>query len=143
MVPVFILLVMGIVDFANAYNDYNSLRQGVREGARQAVVADWSLEDCTSGSSAQQVACLTTARIGLDPARTRVAVDVDGAYQPGRQLTVCAMYQVRSVTGLFSSIMNSTVLTSRITMRIERIDDVAPLADLSQPPFPGKDWSWC
>lgn len=134
---------MGIIDFGSTFNDYNSVRQGVREGARQAVVADWDLDGCTSGSSSDRIACITAARIGLDPARTRVSVDLDGAYQPGQQLTVCAMYQAGSITGMFTPLLGSTVLTSRITMRIERIDDAAAVTDMSQPPLAGKDWSWC
>ena len=50
VVPLFLLLVMGIIDFSNAYNDYNSVRQGVREGTRQIVVADWSTDGCTIGT---------------------------------------------------------------------------------------------
>ena len=143
VVPVFLLLVMGIIDFGSTFNDYNSVRQGVREGARQAVVADWTLGDCTGGSSSERLACLTTARIGLDPDRTRVRVDIDGEYQPGNQVTVCAMYSAGSITGMFSALLGSTALTSQITMRIEQIDDVAPLTDYSQSPLPGQDWSWC
>ena len=37
--PLFFLLVSGIIDFGLAFSDLNSTRQGVREGARQAVVA--------------------------------------------------------------------------------------------------------
>lgn len=62
VVPFFIILVMGIIDFSNAYNDHNSVRQGVREGARQIVVADWSTDGCTSGTSAAKAACVTKAR---------------------------------------------------------------------------------
>ena len=115
MVPVFVLLVMGTIDFAATFNDYNSVRQGVREGARQAVVADWDLGGCT-GTSSQKVACVTAARIGLDRNRTRVKVDLDGDYQPGEQLTVCAMYRADSLTGMFGALLDHQILTSSITM---------------------------
>jgi hypothetical protein len=36
--PLLFLLVSGIIDFGLAFSDLNSTRQGVREGARQAVV---------------------------------------------------------------------------------------------------------
>ena len=142
VVPIFMLLVMGTIDLGATFNDYNSVRQGVREGARQAVVADWDLDSCT-GSSSERVACVTRSRIGLDAARTRVRVQLEGEYQPGEQLTVCAMYQAGSITGMFSVLLDGRSLNSRITMRIESIDDVDPLTDYSQPALAGQDWSWC
>ena len=142
VVPVFLMLVMGVIDFGATFNDYNSVRQGVREGARQAVVADWDLDGCT-GTPSQKISCVTKDRIDLDASRVRVKVQLEGSYEPGEQLTVCAMYRARSLTGMFGGLLDNQVLTSSITMRIEQIDDVAPLTDYSQPAFAGKDWSWC
>ncbi len=143
VVPVFLLLVMGTIDFAAAFNDYNSVRQGVREGARQVVVADWDRDGCTSGSSSARAACVTRSRVGLVPDRTRVRIQLDGAYQPGNQVTVCAMYQARSLTGIFSVLLDQQALQSSITMRIEQIDEDAPLTNFSDPALSGRDWSWC
>lgn len=143
VVPVFLLLVMGMVDFALTLNDYNSVRQGVREGARQVVVADWDLPGCTTGSSSERAQCVTTARIDLDPARTRTRIQIETDYEPGEQMTVCSMYQARSTTGMFAALLDPVVLRSRITMRIEQIDAEAPLTTTSSAPFPGQDWSWC
>ena len=143
VLPLFLLLVLGTIDFAMTLNDYNSVRQGVREGARQVVVADWSLDDCTSGTSSQRAQCVTDRRIDLDPARTRTRIQLEGTYEPGEQVTVCSMYQARSVTGMFGFLLDSVVLRSRITMRIEQIDDEAPLTTSSSAAFPGEDWSWC
>lgn len=143
VVPVFLLLVMGTIDFAAAFNDYNSVRQGVREGARQVVVADWDRDGCTTGSSSARSACLTRSRIGLDPDRTRVRIQLDGDYQPGNQVTVCSMYQANSLTGLFSVLLDQQSLQSSITMRIEQIDEAAPITNFSDPALPGQDWSWC
>jgi hypothetical protein len=143
VVPIFVLLVMGTIDFGMTFNDYNSVRQGVREGARQVVVADWTAGSCTSGTSVQRAACITKDRIGLDAARTRVRIDVVDSYEPGDPISVCAMYQARSVTGFFSAILDNKVLTSHITMRIEQIDDAAPVADYSEAPLSGESWSWC
>lgn len=142
MVPVFVVLLMGIIDFASVFNDANSVRQGVREGARQLVVADWESDSC-SGTASQKVACVTKERIGLDPADTRVRIVLGSTYQPGEQVTVCAMYQLRSITGLFGSVLNGRVSRSQITMRIEEIDDLDPVVTMSEPAVPGSDWSWC
>jgi hypothetical protein len=141
VVPIFILLVMGIIDFANAFNDYNSVRQGVREGARQVVVAEWDIPGCT-GTPAQKSVCLTKERIGLDAARTRVKIDAT-THAPGEDVTVCAMYQARSITGMFSGILDNRTLRSQISMRIERIDGANPLTNTQETPLSGQDWSWC
>ena len=82
VVPIFLLLVMGVIDFGATFNDYNSVRQGVREGARQAVVADWTLDGCT-GTASQKVSCVTKERIDLDSSRVRVKVQLEGDYEPG------------------------------------------------------------
>ena len=142
IVPVFLLVVMGVIDFAGTFNDYNSVRQGVREGARQAVVADWDLDGCT-GTSSQKIACVTKDRIDLDDARVRVKVQLEGDYEPGEQLTVCTMYRARSLTGMFGGLLDNQVLTSHITMRIEQIDDDAPVTTYAETALTGENWTWC
>lgn len=142
IVPVFLLLVMGVIDFGATFNDYNSVRQGVREGARQAVVADWDLDGCT-GTASQKISCVTKSRIDLDSSRVRVKVQLEGTDEPGEQLTVCAMYRARSLTGMFGGLLDDRVLTSRITMRIEQIDDDAPVTTYAETPLTGEDWAWC
>lgn len=143
VVPIFLLLVMGIIDFGFAFNDYNSVRQGVREGARQIVVADWNTDGCTTGTSSQRAACVTKARIGLNAADTRVKIVLPAAYQPGNQVTVCAMYPFRSLTGLFGAALNGRAARSKLTMRIEQIDDAAPISNYQETALPGQSWSWC
>ena len=143
VVPIFVLLVMGMIDFSIVFNDYNSVRQGVREGARQAVVANWSLGACTTGTSTDRVVCTTKARIGLDATRTKVRVKLDGTYVPGDSLTVCSMYQLKSTTSFFKVILDNKVATSKISMRIEQIDDDAPLTTGGDAALTGQDWTWC
>ncbi len=143
VVPIFLLLVMGIIDFANAYNDYNSVRQGVREGARQIVVADWGTDGCTTGTSSAKAACVTKARVGLKSSDTRVKIVLPTTYASGNQVTVCVMYPFRSITGFFGPILNSKAATSKLTMRIEQIDDTNPITAYADTPLTGQTWSWC
>lgn len=142
VVPIFALLLMGIIDFGNAFNDYNSVRQGVREGARQAVVARWDASGC-SGTSSQKTACLTKQRIGLDEAQTRVRIELGSEYKAGEDVTVCAMVQARSITGMFSGILDNRTLRSKITMRIEQVNADAELTDFADTALPNQDWTWC
>ena len=85
--PILFLLLFGLIDFGFIYNDFLSLRQGVRDGARQGAVANFgSQADCgngggtsgvTAGITSQQtlkLICTTRNRIGLDTTKMRVAV---------------------------------------------------------------------
>lgn len=143
VVPIFVLLVMGIIDFGMAFNDYNSVRQGVREGARQVVVADWGTDGCTTGSSSARAACVTKARIGLSTADTKVKIVLPTNYAPGDQVKVCAMYPFRSLSGIFSPVLNGRVAKSKLSMRIEQIDDASPLTAYQDTPMSGQTWAWC
>src|SRR5450759_3862644 len=59
-----LLLVMGLLDSARFFCDSVSLRQGAREGARQAVVQQYALS-CTSGSVGNRIACTAKAASDL------------------------------------------------------------------------------
>jgi hypothetical protein len=119
------------------------VRQGVREGARQVVVADWDTDGCTTGSSSARAACVTRARIGLDASQTRVRIALPESYQPGDPVTVCAMYPFNSLTGMFGFALGGRAARSEITMRLEQIDDADPITAYQDAALAGQDWSWC
>jgi len=56
---------------------------------------------------------------------------------------VCSMYQLRSTTSFFKVILDNKVATSKISMRIEQIDDAAPVTTGGESALTGQDWSWC
>ena len=144
MVPIFLLLVMGIIDFSIAFNDYNRVRSGVAEGARQGVVANFSAAGCAEADASANLACITKERIGLDAAETRIKILLpDGDYTVGDPLRVCAMHDVNSITGMFDLLLDSRVATSSIDMRLEKLDDDDPITDLEETPLSGEDWTWC
>jgi hypothetical protein len=144
VVPIFCALLFGIIDFANAFNNANSVRQGVREGARQAVVANWSVGSCTNGSEGARIACVTKDRIGLRRGDTAVKVVPPAQYRTGQMITVCAMYKLDSITGLLGPVLNNRVIKSKITMRVEQVDTAATPATLTYADAPIRgDWAWC
>src|SRR5439155_764186 len=83
--PLLFLLIFGIIDFGSAYNDLISLRQGVREGARQGSVGVFGGPGCRLQSGllgspeTRRLMCLTKNRIGSDDA------DLGNARQTRRQ----------------------------------------------------------
>lgn len=145
--PILFLLVAGTIDFGLTFSNLNSTRQGVREGARQAVVANFGADaTCTvtgsiSSEATKKAICLTKDRIGLKDADVRVKLEIVGAYQIGDSLRICAQYPMNSVTGVFSPLMDGRIITSKVEMRIEKVDD--ELTDAQEDPLPGESWSWC
>lgn len=160
--PVLFLVLFGVIEFGIALNDYQSIRHGVRDGARQAVVQQYGAEDgsCTSISApleVKKVICITKERIGLgDDVRVRVDYDLAGAGVSGNHgsISVCAQRNVEPFTGAIPAI-DGISLKSSIEMRLERalpdadddgISDVGEHADFptfDENPPPGGDWSGC
>ncbi len=146
--PLLFLLVSGMIDFGMSFVNLNSTRQGVREGARQAVVANFGgSSSCTlTGAGAfptptRELMCLTKDRIGLTEADTRVKVAFVGTNTVGNSLLVCAQYPMSSVTGIFAPLLSGKVMRSKVEMRIEKVD-LALTAGAETAPA-GQNWTWC
>ena len=126
VLPILTLLIFGIAEFGFAFNNYISLRNGVREGARQAVVANFGTNNsCTvtgygGTGDTRSLVCLTKSRIGLDDSKTRVKVYFPSSYAVGNSVIVCAEYPVNSVTKLFQPFLSNKVLRAKTEMRIEQ-----------------------
>ena len=155
VLPVIITLLLGIVDFGWAFNDYISLRQGTREAARQAVVnttpqpssGTWNCpivgNASVSGTSSNpayvdlyDLMCYAKDRIGLTPqSSVRISLywDQGSAGPPVTPpyssntnvgspdaVVVCTQYPLTSITGVFSPLLNGTVITSKTEIRIEQ-----------------------
>jgi Flp pilus assembly protein TadG len=132
LLPIVVLLTFGIIEFGIAFNDYISVRNGTREGARLAVVDDVkNAPGCfingasytptptplTADQATKALVCKTKNRIGLDPAHTLVKVSFTGT-TVGSNLTICASYPVSSISG---QILGNGTLTSNVTMRLEQV----------------------
>lgn len=125
-----------------ALNDYQSIRHGVREGARQTVVRQYPTTerrtDCTTDTAAPDevkwAICLTKDRIGLgDDVMVRMVFvhepsaampdegDDSDSPQPADpvRVKVCAQRNIDPVTGALPMIDGIT-LRSSVEMRMER-----------------------
>lgn len=144
VLPLVVALLFGMIDFGVVLNDYQSLRAGTRDGARNAVVADFDTVSACSGagSSSQSLICSVKALTSLDSPDTRVRVLVPGTGEVGAPLIVCAAEPMQSTSGVFASVMNGSVLKSKVTMRIE-VEADPILVTASDPAVSGDDWSWC
>jgi Flp pilus assembly protein TadG len=150
--PILAMLLFGIIEFGFQFNDYQSVRQGTRDGARAAVVAQFGT-NTTCGltgvsaapTSTKEIMCLTKDRIGLgNQVRTKVVVP-SGSAPPTGLVIVCAQQPMKSFTAFFSPFIDNKQLKSRVQMRIEKnlgADAPEPTSAEETPP-PGGSWSWC
>lgn len=158
--PMLILLIFGILEFGVVFNDASAQRQGVREAARQAAVANFGpTATCsltgvpsTTDQEIRNLMCLTKAQpdVGsnarvkvafLDPTLTAEAPD---GLATGNSILVCVAKPMSSTTGLFAPLLNSRHHRARAAYRIEQIpaDADEKLAGAETHP-PGANWSWC
>ena len=121
--PLLMLFVFGIIEFGGTYNNFVSLRNGVREGARLAVVNDQSNGDILTE---------TKQRIGLDASQTKVRVVLNGTHV-GDTVTVCASYPAYNITGVMRPFLGNRVVTSSVTMRLEQVPSFTSSADPGAP----------
>ena len=147
VLPILVLLLFGTVDFGIVLLNMNTTKQGVREGARQAVVANFgSSTGCAATpnsitGASRELICLVKDRIGLVPADTRIMISFPNANEVGNSMLVCAQYPMRSTTGLLTPVINNHVIRTKVEMRIEKADN--SLTAVSETALPGQDWLWC
>ena len=123
VLPVFLLVFMGIVDFGRAIYTYNTLSNSAREGARVAIV-----DQRVSGgvSAAARRAADLSLTLSVDP-----ATDVDVVYTepiangacPSRAIgciaTVTVRDQYRAITPIISNIIGPINLEASTALVIE------------------------
>jgi hypothetical protein len=154
VVPLLLAMLVGIIDFGFLFNDVISVRQGARDGGRQAAVGKFgsdnacNLQGFSGDPNAQYLFCLTKSRDGLNDEDTRIAVLVgegspgSRAYAIGKPVTICEQYRMRSITGVLP-FLDGKVFKTRTTFRVEVLNNTGGLGDASEAPLPGGDWSFC
>lgn len=133
VLPIFLILLFGIVDFGMGLRAYITLTNATREGARVGAVGELAgtyPADCNADPSddATVVArvCTTLAGLDLDNVET-VNVDYPDGFQTGNSIAVSAQYRydfisplaalVNGLTG--GTIDDSLSLSSSADMRLE------------------------
>lgn len=144
VLPVLMTLIFGVVEFGITFNDYIGLRQGARDAARQAVVAEFGGVTCTpvgytNPGETRNLMCLTKDR--SEQTDVRVKVVVPEPYLVGGTLVVCSQRALVSKTGLFAGILNDIEIKTEVKMRVEQVG--ATLVSASETAPSGGDWAWC
>ena len=156
VLPILLVFLFGVVDFGFVFNDWISVRQGARDGMRQAIVnttpvasggGTWSCPTPdgfngtapTAGSDAMNMVCFTKARVGLDQSKSRVKIYFTAPFTAGQPVKVCVQYASSSRTGVFSPILNSKVLSTDVESLIEQSQtNMAPVEE--KPLSTGPGW---
>jgi Flp pilus assembly protein TadG len=110
VLPLLLLLLLGILQLGIVYNNYVTLTDAVRAGARQAVVGRGVADPV--GSAVSRV---RTSAVGLD--QTRLSISVTSPWTQGSNVTVSASYPYS--VNLLGLVVRSGSLTSVTTERVE------------------------
>lgn len=111
VVPILCVVIFGILQFGALYNDYVTLTDSTRVGARKAATSRHSL---TPEADAEAAARNSAA--GLDPDDLDIAVSAT-AWEHGESVTVTATYPYE--VDLLGFVVASGDLTSETTERVE------------------------
>jgi TadE-like protein len=155
VVPFLLILIVGIIDFGFLFNDVISVRQGARDGGRQAAVGKFGSDpNCElflstpASISEKNLMCLTKSRDDVSDKKTRVRVIVgDGssgsAYSVGKPIAICEQYEMRSLTRVLP-VLSGRVFTTRTVFRVETVaPGFAPglgTVVVSEDPLPNEAW---
>ena len=110
VLPILLLLLLGILQFGVVFNNYITLTDAVRAGARQAAVGR-SVAD-PSGAAISRVRASAT-----DLNQAQLGVTVTSPWTQGADVTVTATYPYS--ISLLGMVVSSGSLTSRSTERVE------------------------
>jgi hypothetical protein len=157
ILPLFLILAFGVIQFGITYNNMITLRQGTREGARQGAVGNFGgLSSCSltglSGAPStdiQKLMCLTKQQIGLSYVNTRVKImsgsadfTTSGSFQKGESIIVCVEYPVDAMAKFVSPVLGSAVLKTKTAMRIETSYSNTETGG-QETALSGGNWNWC
>ncbi len=112
VLPIFILLVMGIIDFGRLFNAQISLTHASREGARQAAVGTLDSDVTT---------LVKGAATGLDPTKLTVGIlPAPSGRRKGDPVSVSVNYRLELITPIIGSLLGGTRdLNATTMMRME------------------------
>jgi Flp pilus assembly protein TadG len=157
ILPLFLLLVFGVIQFGITFNNLITIRQGAREAARQGAVGNFgsttscSLTGVTGAPSTdvQKLMCLAKQQVGLKYSNTRVKVlsgsadfTTSGTFQKGEAIIVCLEYPVDAMAKFVTPVLGSAVLKTKTSMRIETSYSSAQTGG-QETALSGGNWSWC
>jgi hypothetical protein len=164
VVPLLAIFLFGIIDFGSLFANYESLRQGVQEAGRQAAV-DVVGSSTTCGLSfvgsppswAQELMCSAYGQIPQSTSGTNttsvklVLTTGPNSSQPGfvqgNTIKVCAAVPMKSLSGLFTALLNTDWMTTSASYFIEQTPPSSQFTQATNGTWTAGSssysWSWC
>ena len=112
VLPIFCLVLFGIIQFGIVFHNYITLTDAVRAGARKGVVSRQS-----GNPQGDTIAAVRNAAKNLDQGKLAVSVSPSPPWARGSELTVNATYPYS--VNLIGLVLASGDLKSEITERVE------------------------
>jgi Flp pilus assembly protein TadG len=112
VLPVLCLLIFGVIQFGILFNNYVTLTDGVRAGARKAAVSRQA-----GNPTGDAIAAVRNSAGGLDQSKLNVTVTPGTPWQHGQEVTVSATYPYE--VNLMGLVLASGQLTSTTKERVE------------------------
>jgi Flp pilus assembly protein TadG len=110
ILPIFVVLVFAIIQFGIVFNNYVTLTDATRAGARAGAVARLDPDPSGTATSAVQTSA-------SDLNQSNLNVSVNSSWQSGSDITVQATYPYS--VNLLGWVISSGTLTSTTTERVE------------------------
>lgn len=112
VLPLFLVLLFGLIDFGRVFHAYLTIDHAGREGARVASVQN---EDETIEQSIQN------AVAGLDQDQLTIAISPSGETNrsSGSEVEITLTYEIGFVTPFVEALANPLTLTDTTVMRVE------------------------
>jgi TadE-like protein len=154
ILPLLLALVLGMIDYGFTFNDAIAVRQGGREGLREAIVntkppAPNGTWNCPTGSGAPaagtdayNILCFTKLMVGLNQSKTVVKVYFTN-FSAGQPVKICVQYKASSVTGAYKAFLDGKVLATSVESLVEQTQaSMTAFAETSWPDGSGAvNWS--
>ena len=119
VLPLFAMLLFGIIEFGWAFTQNLDVRHGAQEGARLAAV-NWSAASNTGATQTNEIIAELCDRMDY-PNNTTVTLTFDSAdTSVGSSATLLVSHQFDDMTGFYSSLIGEFDLDSTIEFRLER-----------------------
>ena len=112
VIPLFMMLLLGILQFGIIFNNYITLTDAARAGSRVAAVS--RLDSCPTCVAKTAV---EDAVSGIDKSKLVVDVNAPAGWTPGAQVAVTAKYPY--TIDILGKVVASGWLTTEIKERIE------------------------
>lgn len=114
ILPVILLLVVGMLEFARAWNLHQVMTDSAREGARRAVLANTGQPTDQTQDSVYKAMWDRLAQFGYDPQYATMSIDPIANWKTtGLSVTITLSLPYRFWTVPFGSILMKTSVTMR------------------------------